>query len=448
MQRAGREEQARPGRLRVAAVWLCVSVAFGAPGGPRMAGAQTAAPKNTGPVVTASSRVVRVTLAPAAEWSTYHGDPSLRGVASGGLGDPAKLHRLWRFRAGTSVSVPPVVGDGRVYFVTGDGSAGAVDLKGTRIWLVKPVPPSAPVKASPAAGVAKDALPAAANAKGATAQLESLVAPPLYAQGLVVVGGTSGTLYGLDAATGAQHWAVPLGGGIQGAPNALGAPGTADAAVIAVTQPDGVVHAVSLLDGRALWSSRPTNRTDGSPAVGSGAIAYGNCDAALHVFDESGGVFRLSIPLGENAQIAGGVAVADGQVFAGNRSGNAVCADILTGGLVWTAELSPTEVFTTPAVDRERVVLGAKDGTVYALSRDKGQVLWRFAAGTEAGSCAIAGEHVVVTAAGKLFVLQAKDGTKVWSADVSDEITSPAVAGGRILVGTGEGDIVAFGTGE
>jgi outer membrane protein assembly factor BamB len=51
---------------------------------------------------------------------------------------------------------------------------------------------------------------------------------------------------------------------------------------------------------------------------------------------------------------------------------------------------------------------------------------------------------VVVGADGTLFLLALEDGRKLWSYKVSDAITSPAVYGDLVIVGSDEGTVVAF----
>jgi outer membrane protein assembly factor BamB len=113
--------------------------------------------------------------------------------------------------------------------------------------------------------------------------------------------------------------------------------------------------------------------------------------------------------------------------------------------MVWSSKQTQAEVFTTPAVNATHVVFGANDGRVYAVARGDGHLLWSTPVGADAGSPAIAGTHVVATGAGSVYVLGLADGGPVWSNAVSDEVTSPAVADGCIYVGTGEGELVAFG---
>ena len=357
----------------------------------------------------------------AADWPTYHGDRALTGVAAGPLPAPGKLVRLWRYHAGSSVSVPPVAGGGRVFFVNEDGQVGAVSLAGAAAWLAAP--------------------PAATN----SGDRVYFSAPPLLVGELVVAGTSRGALCALEADTGRLRWETNACGGIQGTATWVERRDSPGAALVVISQPEGSLHCFDALTGRRLWQSKPTNRTDGSPAASGDWIVFGNCDAALHVFAAASGDELRAIPLGEGAQVAGGVALDGGMIYAGSRGGDVVCADARSGRIVWKSHGSEAEVFTTPAVDGRHVVYGANDGGVYALAREDGRQLWRAEVGASPGSPAIAGSHVAATGGGSLYLLRLEDGLPVWSNRVSDQITSPAVAAGCIFLGTGEGDIVAFG---
>ena len=66
---------------------------------------------------------------------------------------------------------------------------------------------------------------------------------------------------------------------------------------------------------------------------------------------------------------AGGVALADGLAFSGNRGGSVVCAEVDTGRVRWTHSPFGAELFATPAVCRTHVVVVPEDGSVHALLR-------------------------------------------------------------------------------
>ena len=60
----------------------------------------------------------------------------------------------------------------------------------------------------------------------------------------------------------------------------------------------------------------------------------------------------------------------------------------------------------------------------------------------------IAQDKVVVCAGGVLSLLALETGEELWSFEVSDEISSPSIIEGMILVGSDDGSLSAFGTPE
>jgi len=353
-------------------------------------------------------------LAAGGEWPTYHGGFDLAGVAAGAV--PTNPAMRWRFKADGPVGATPAVGGGRAYFTSDSGRIYAVTLSGTQVWT---------------------------RAMGDTNAAVTFPAPPLYVADTLVLGSSSGRLYALDPATGATRWEYELGAGILGTPNA--AQVSNDWRVVVLSQPDGVLHCVSLASGHAVWKSEKTGRCDGSPAVGGGRIVYGNCNADLYAFSVEDGGRQAQIPLGSDCQVAGGVAVLGDRAFSGSRCGRVFCADLDNQRIVWSNAVASGELFGTPAVSADAVVVGAGDGNVLALARDTGELKWKHAAGGPVKSAVVAAEQVVVSAGGKLLLLSLAAGDELWSAAVSDSVTSPAVAAGLILVGGDDGTLTAFG---
>jgi outer membrane protein assembly factor BamB len=111
-------------------------------------------------------------------------------------------------------------------------------------------------------------------------------------QGLVVVltdqVSNHARLTGLDAATGAARWTLPLpGSGLLGslAPTADGG--------LAMIRPDGTLQVVSLADGAVRWS----RRTGASPALAasSGLVLFG-VNGRVTGYDDRNGAPRWTIP--------------------------------------------------------------------------------------------------------------------------------------------------------
>ena len=358
-------------------------------------------------------------------WNTYHGAFSLSGVADTSL--PDELTPAWRFLAGAPVITTPVAGGGRVYFVNTQGAIFAVDDAGAEIWSTT-IPREAVDQWSPTQ--------------------HQIDAPLTYFRETLLAGSLDGILFALDAATGAVKWQADLDGTILGAanialvtPNEGGAPA---ARVYVIEQGSGVLHCLDFETGHAVWQSTGVERCDGSPGIGGGTVVFGSCAATLHVFSAETGERLRDIAVGDESQVAGGVAVLGEEVYSGSRSGLVLRAATSTGAIVWRNTDCAAEVFTTPAVNDQRIIFGCAGGDIHALKRESGEPVWTVQTGGAATSPVIAGDKVVAGSRGTLLVLRLDDGQKLWSHDVSDEITAPAVAGGLVIVGCDDGTVAAF----
>jgi outer membrane protein assembly factor BamB len=351
-----------------------------------------------------------------AEWPTYHGGADLRGVSGSALPEVPQL--LWRYNAGGAVNNTPVSDGERIFFAAKKGQVIAVDLKGSEIWKKSFT---------------------RINDAGAEMPVQ-FDAPPVCGGGLVLAGTTRGTLYALDAVTGAEKWRYETGGVIIGSPNRINTN-----QVVVIDQSAGALHCLDITRGKLLWKTEGVERCDGSPGVGGGRIVFGSCAAALHVYSAADGKHLRDIEIGGDAQVAGGTAIAGDFVFAGVRSGSLICADAGTGDMIWSSAESQEQTFSTPAVTQERVIYSSDNGFVYAVTRAEGRLLWSFKAGGLPTSPVAAQDNVAVSSDGVVYLLNLEDGRKLWSKEVSDEISSPALIGGMLVVGADDGTVSAYG---
>jgi outer membrane protein assembly factor BamB len=256
-------------------------------------------------------------------------------------------------------------------------------------------------------------------------------------------------LYALDADSGKEKWRAQLDGPILGTPNYLLAASEGQSSrIYVIDRAKGVLQCVDPSLGTVIWRSDEIQRCDGSPAVSAEAVVFGSCAMALHVISPDTGKLQRSIELGEDSQVAGGVALDGDQAVSGSRSGKVFEADIKTGKILWTSAVSKSEVFSTPAVTKEWVVAASNDGNVFALDRATGAVCWQFDTKGMPSSPVIAGDKVIVSADGELFVLKLADGSQLWALKIRAEITSPAIADQMVVVGSEDGTVIAVGAAQ
>ncbi len=388
-------------------------------------GREASAPPEPGLSEPAAETLVAPKTNPEVSWNTYHGAFSLSGVADTSL--PDELTPAWRFLAGAPVISTPVAGGGRIYFVNTQGTIFAVNPEGVEIWSTT--------------------MPREAVDQWSAKQ-HQIDAPLTYFRETLLAGSLDGILFALEAGSGAVKWQADLDGTILGAANlALVVPregGAPVARVYVIEQGSGVLHCLDFETGQAVWQSTGVERCDGSPGIGGGTVVFGSCAAALHVFSAETGERLRDIAVGDESQVAGGVAVLGEELYSGSRSGLVLRAAASTGAVVWRHTDCVAEVFTTPAVNDDRVIFGCAEGDIHALARESGKPAWTVQTGGAATSPVIAGDRVVAGSRGTLLLLRLDDGQKLWSHDVSDEITAPAVVGGLVIVGCDDGTVAAF----
>ncbi len=318
--------------------------------------------------------------------------------------------RVWTYPAGAPVAgVPVSLGDGWVV-ATDKGRVVALDGKGQERW------------SHTFAGM-------------------SFAGSPAVAGDVVVVAGSDGAVGALGAAAGNVLWQVPGTASVRHGPRAIR---VGDAwRVVLVANADGVLHCLDAKTGQEVWKSEPTNRTDG-PAAGDGQlIVYGNCDAAVHFFDAATGTHKGSVPVGTDAQMAGGIVLHEGRAYGGTRAGELVCADAGSLALVWHVSVAGAEAYSTPAVAKGLVVMGTPEGKLAAFDAKDGTARWSVALSGTVSAVCVVDDAVFVADGGTLTGLRLADGGKFTSLPVGDNVAGPACNNRVMAVADDGGNVIA-----
>jgi outer membrane protein assembly factor BamB len=271
----------------------------------------------------------------------------------------------------------PVVGDGAVFFGSGDGNVYALDAAtGSLRWKV---------------GTG-----------------DVVHASPAYADGVVYVGSWDSFFYALDARTGKERWRFKGGEdpvihnqvGFQSSPSVV-------AGIVYTGCRDSNLYALDAATGKEMWRfNNEGSWVVVSPAVKDGRVVFATSDSALlHVLDAQSGkpVFRQDT----KAYVFSSPTIAGDTAYFGVMNGVVEARDVKTGSLLWsfrtdaskenrgwilTAEgrfngqfsfyspwrevpLVGTErqfgvgsFLSTPLVADGMVIVGSADGTLYALN--------------------------------------------------------------------------------
>ena len=306
--------------------------------------------------------------------------------------------------------------------------------------------------------------------------------PAVYG-GIVYVGSDDGYLYAINVATGALKWKSPTAGKIYYSSPAVS--GT----TVYVGSYSPNLWAINTANGAVRWTYG-----DGSvvysPTVVGNTVYFGTNSGNIYALDATTGAKRWNSPTG--GLVSATPAVANGIVYAGSHDGLVYAIDAVTGAQKWTYD-AVNYISGSAAVGYGRVFVAASDSYVYALDPDTGLVLsqtsapysvivspalgygmaytatfgpqgivdaWKprlaskwdtsFGGDSFVSSPAIAGGVIYIGGLGthsdgSLYALDAHTGAELWSSGTSGQIqSSPAVADGRVFVGSGDGKLYAY----
>jgi len=181
------------------------------------------------------------------------------------------------------------------------------------------------------------------------------------------------------------------------------------------------------------------------PALTEDVVYVGGFDRKVYALDRDNGA-QLWVNEDAADRIIGGLAVAQGKVFAGEGTGGLLALNQRTGEREW---FFPTDrgIWATPLILEDTVYVTSLDHNIYALDIDTGEVLWQQdLEGAIAGTPAYAdGVLYVGSFAHKLFAVSAEDGEILRTFDARNWVWGgPALVDGVIYFADLSGTLYAL----
>ena len=350
-----------------------------------------------------------------ADWPVFHGNLLQSGTLPEGVVLPDKLEVLWKvsFKEGDIESTAAILGD-TVYIGTFDSKLYALDL---------------------ATGKEKWKYEAA----------DTIKAPVAAADGAVYVGDSSGEFHCVDARNGKLLWKYATNGEIQG-----GACFAGDNVLIGSY--DNSLYCLDKKKGTVTWQFKTKGPVNGSALVSEklNLTFVAGCDCELHIVDLKKGI-KACDAVALNGGAAGATAaVRDDKLYVGTMGNELFEIDLMKKGITWTFSdnNNTSEFYSSPAVTNELVIVGNRNGKLYAVKRKDGTSAWTFTAKKRIDSSpVVAGGNVYVGCNdGHLYVVDLAKGTLNQKIQLGRSIlASPAVSQNRLVIGTTDGHLYCLG---
>jgi outer membrane protein assembly factor BamB len=185
---------------------------------------------------------------------------------------------------------------------------------------------------------------------------------------------------------------------------------------------------------------------DGTPAAERDVLFCASEDGCLYALTERDG--KLLWKVNSGAPIRLTPIVAGRRLVAVNSDGRVLALDARSGQEVWGQDLGAL-AGGGPALVGRRVVVPLRQGRLVGLSADTGELEWAagLPAQIEATPIAVEGGTVYVgSTEGHLYAVDSAEGGVKWDFATGGPISaSPSVAHGRLVCGSHDGAIYAFG---
>ncbi len=335
---------------------------------------------------------------PTAEgsWTTFHGDINRDGAASTS-GDGGMLHLAWTYCTGGSVFSSPIVQNGVVYIASTNMTLTAIDIQSAKmLWQIQ----------------ADDAF----------------YGTPALVDGVLYIASLSGVIYGINAEDGFVRWHTQLD-----------------------------------TPGAKVWSS---------PAVANGLVIIGAASTLsenpkragqILAFDAATGKQRWRAYIEPGGKPGGGVwsspaidaASSTIYVGTGDPDDGVEALNLRTGHVLWhwrsvVQDVGDTDVGAGPLLYHDskkqlRIVVGGKNGNIYALDGKTGNALWHTSVGQHVFSSPTYANGILYTVGviaqkATARALDAQTGKERWHHDIPTIVyASPAIAGQTLYLATGDG---------
>lgn len=317
------------------------------------------------------------------------------GAKDGGFNavDPATGKVRWRFVADAPITGTAAVADGLAYFQSDAGTIYAVrTADGKPAWSRK-TGPDLPFM----------------NYKPGVDFWDYWTSSPLYADGVIYIGGGDGVVRALDARTGAVIWTYATRGRVRATP-------ATDGKRIHVGSFDGAMYALDRATGKLAWSFQTEGNSDfkigsiqSSAAVADGKVLFGSRDYRLYALDAETGKPAWIAPH-KGSWVIGSPAVVDGKACVGSSDWKVVqCVDLKTGQELWRTEVG-APAFSSPVIAGQTLMVATLGGVLYQLNLADGKTVSGFGSdGRLIGTVWIDGGRVFVGSEnGTLYALTAE----------------------------------------
>jgi outer membrane protein assembly factor BamB len=284
---------------------------------------------------------------------------------------------------------------------------------------------------------------------------------PVVHNGIIYFTSRDQYLYAVNASTGKLKWKFQTGALL---PHAWGweyflsSPAIADNKVY-FGSAEGLIYAVDEASGKVVWTCKTNGRVRSTPTISDNTIYCGSYDGYMYALNsktgeikwkfETDGVHLNSDSSGWDRISIDSKPVMAGEIMVfGSRDGNVYALNKETGDVKWKFTHGPTWAVSSPSVSDNTVFIGWSDNFLFsAIDLQTGKEKWNYKAGYYIYTSPLIINKAVFTGShdGNLYCFDKETGRKNWQYRTEGAIlSSPVYDEANIYVGSDDGNLYAF----
>ncbi|MDM7912451.1 MAG: PQQ-binding-like beta-propeller repeat protein, partial [Methanotrichaceae archaeon] len=194
-------------------------------------------------------------------------------------------------------------------------------------------------------------------------------------------------------------------------------------------------------DGELLWLNPLGGKGGAStPAISEDKIFVGSLTGDIYCLNASTGVTVWNKTLDRNPKwwgVASSPLVQDGMVYVMSFSDGALHALTLEGEELWNLTTGEVQPFSSAASSGQRLYFPGGDPAMYCVDASSGGLIWKTPTDGKITATPALWKDLAISVTEKSIVaFNAISGQEVWKAKINGTMSSPAIAFGRVYVGS------------
>ncbi|WPO76841.1 PQQ-binding-like beta-propeller repeat protein [Flavobacterium sp. KACC 22761] len=162
----------------------------------------------------------------------------------------------------------------------------------------------------------------------------------------------------------------------------------------------GEIESVNLKDKKINWKTKTGNAIYFSPTIVKNNLVVGTIEGNLLGFDSQSGKQKWNIAVG--GVLVGSPIAENNKVYTASST-SFVCADALTGKVIWKKEMPQSYSQGIPLIQGDKIIFGVWDTYVYCLNKNTGELIWKWNNGNDKQILYSAGNVNMVSTKSRLY---------------------------------------------